>query len=86
MNPLRTPPHAPTRVRVAREHPIPGTDRTFTEFIPCHTMYGGHDGETHWWAIRTVTDEWIRPTDTITHDPMPSDYALSRYTASAVTA
>lgn len=83
---LTTTPPAPTMVRVLRKHPIPGTDRTFTEAIPCHAMYAGHDGETHWWAIRTVTDEWILPTDAIDHDPMPHDHAISGYTTPAVAA
>ena len=45
------------------------------EDIPCHTIYAGHDGETHWWTVRTVTDEWILPSDTITAD-LPANTAL----------
>jgi hypothetical protein len=79
---LTSPPPAPTGVRVVRWS-FGGIRR---EDIPCHTMYAGHDGETHWWAIRTITDEWILPTDTITHDWMPDDHAISGYTNPAVAA
>lgn len=79
---LTTTPPAPTNVHVVRWS-FGGVRR---EDIPCHTMYAGHDGETHWWAIRTVTDEWILPTDTITHDPLPHDHAISGYTVAAAAA
>lgn len=77
-----TQPEKPTNVCVVRDR-VP---KLRPLVIPCHALYAGHDGETHWWAIRTVTDEWILPTDTVTHDPMPYDHAISGYTAPAVAA
>lgn len=68
-----TPP-APTDIRLVREiEPAPNGRRRYIE-IPCRAIPAGRDKDgTYWWAVRTVTDEWILATDIIVCDRMPAD-------------
>ena len=67
----------PTDIRLVREaDPASNGCRRYIE-IPCRVIPAGRDkAGTYWWAVRTVTDEWILATDIIVCDRMPADSKL----------
>lgn len=71
-----TPPE-PRGVRVRRQTgTLPNGRKVYTH-IACRLIPAGQteDG-TYWWTLRTVTDEWILPTDTIVYDWLPAGTKL----------
>lgn len=67
-------PIEPRGVRVRRQTgTLPNGHKVYTD-IACRVIPAGQteDG-TYWWAIRTVTDEWILATDIVVCDRMPAD-------------
>ena len=70
-------PVSPRGVRVRRQTgTLPNGNPKFSE-IPCRLIPAGQteDG-INWWAVRTITDEWILPTDEFVCSFMPADTRL----------
>lgn len=70
-------PVSPRGVRVRRQTgTLPNGKPKYIE-IPCRLIPAGQteDG-INWWAVRTITDEWILPTDEFVCSSMPADTRL----------
>lgn len=71
-------PTKPLGVRLAREIGVARNGRTIYNEIACSVIYSGRDVDgIDWWAVRTVTDEWILSTDIIVCDRMPANARFS---------
>ena len=71
-------PTQPTGVRLSRAIGTARNGRTLHNEIPCKVIYAGRDvDEIDWWAVRTITDEWILPTDQIVCHYMPANARLT---------
>lgn len=72
-------PAPPTGVRLLRTRFAfrDGVPRPVVDEIVCRVIYAGRDKyDFDWWAVRTVTDEWILPTDQIVCSFMPANAQL----------
>ena len=72
------PPTKPSGVRLLREIGVARNGRIIHHEITCSVLYAGRDvDDIDWWAVRTITDEWILPTDQIVWNYLPANARLS---------
>lgn len=72
------PPTKPSGVQLLREIGVARNGRIIYTEIDCSVIYAGRDAnDIDWWAVRTITDEWILPTDQIVCHYLPANARLS---------
>ena len=72
------PPTKPSGIRLDRAIGVAPNGRTIYHKITCSVIYAGRDvDDIDWWAVRTITDEWILPTDIIVCHYLPANARLS---------